>query len=147
MELAGYEVITDPAMMEQIIHDRVHNQCRFAINATIPMIPSTLPHHGDDGRATPDEDVVLSLVGPPEGPVLTFTGFFEGRLTRSRNLSALPTNFYRDFGARSESSTKTSRQELVGKAHTSLLLDICEIRNEVNFNRGYVSRFLQRGTF
>ena len=39
MELAGYEVITDPAMMEQIIHDRVHNQYRFAINATIPMIP------------------------------------------------------------------------------------------------------------
>ena len=29
------------------------------------------------------------------------------------------------FGARSESSTKTSRQELVGKAHTSLLLEIC----------------------
>ena len=22
----GYEVITDPAMMEQIVHDRVHNQ-------------------------------------------------------------------------------------------------------------------------
>ena len=37
MELAGYEVITDPAMMEQIIHDRVHNQYRFAINATIPV--------------------------------------------------------------------------------------------------------------
>ena len=42
MELAGYEVITDPAMMEQIIHDRVHNQHR--VHNVIEVIFATSPY-------------------------------------------------------------------------------------------------------